>query len=95
MKKLLAYSSVSQIGYILLALSLNSNAGLFAEVLHMVNHSIIKISLFMVASCKSDTDNLEGLKKKSIPFAFNIKPSSNWCTTYWRLREQMVYNESY
>lgn len=72
MKKLLAHSSVSQIGYILLALSLNSKAGLFAAVLHMVNHSIIKTSLFMVASCKSDTDNLEGLKKKSIPFAFTI-----------------------
>ncbi|MDN5248316.1 MAG: proton-conducting transporter membrane subunit [Wolbachia endosymbiont of Tyrophagus putrescentiae] len=52
-KKLLANSSVSQIGYIVLALSLNSKAGLFAAILHTINHSIIKTSLFMAASEKS------------------------------------------
>lgn len=52
-KKLLAHSSVSQIGYIMLSLSLNSKAGLFAAVLHIVNHSIIKTSLFMATGCIS------------------------------------------
>lgn len=68
-KKLLAHSSVSQIGYIMLALSLNSKA---AALFHMVNHSIIKTSLFMAASCTSDTENSEGSKNKFISFAFII-----------------------
>ncbi|NSM56238.1 cation:proton antiporter [Wolbachia endosymbiont of Atemnus politus] len=73
MKRLFAHSSVSQIGYIILMLSLNSKAGLFAAVLHIVNHSMIKMSLFMAAGCISykfdsaKVENLSGLRK-SMPY---------------------------
>ncbi|WP_341808816.1 proton-conducting transporter membrane subunit [Wolbachia endosymbiont (group E) of Neria commutata] len=71
-KRLLANSSISQIGYIILGLSLNSKAGIFAAILHIINHSIIKTSLFMSAGCiaykfgTTKIENLSGLKKSML-----------------------------
>jgi multicomponent Na+:H+ antiporter subunit D len=47
LKRMLGYSSVAQIGYILLAVSLASSAGLTAAMLHLFNHALIKGALFM------------------------------------------------
>ena len=47
LKKLLAYSSLAQIGYMLLGLSLMSEKGLAASLVHMVNHGFTKAALFM------------------------------------------------
>jgi multicomponent Na+:H+ antiporter subunit D len=46
-KRMLAYSSVAQIGYILLAIGLASQSGFTAALLHMFNHALIKGTLFM------------------------------------------------
>lgn len=46
-KRMLAYSSIAQIGYILLAIGLASHAGFTAALLHMCNHALIKGTLFM------------------------------------------------
>ncbi len=46
-KRLLAYSSVAQIGYILLGASLVSTAGLSASLLFMFNHALAKGALFL------------------------------------------------
>ena len=46
-KRMLAYSSIAQIGYILLAIGLASNAGFTAALLHIFNHALIKGTLFM------------------------------------------------
>jgi len=46
-KRLLAYSSVAQIGYMILGISLASVTGLTAGLLHLFNHAIIKAALFM------------------------------------------------
>ena len=50
-KRLLAYSSVAQIGYMLLGVSMASEGGLTAGIVHMFNHALIKGGLFMVAGC--------------------------------------------
>jgi multicomponent Na+:H+ antiporter subunit D len=47
LKRLLGYSSVAQLGYILLGISLASSAGLTAAMLHLFNHALIKGALFM------------------------------------------------
>lgn len=47
-KRLFAYSSVAQIGYILLGASLVSVAGLTASVVHIFNHALAKGTLFLV-----------------------------------------------
>jgi multicomponent Na+:H+ antiporter subunit D len=46
-KRLLAYSSVAQIGYMTLGISLVSVTGLTAGLLHLFNHAIMKAALFM------------------------------------------------
>ncbi len=46
-KRMLAYSSVAQVGYILLGISLLTETGLTAAILHMFNHGITKALLFM------------------------------------------------
>lgn len=46
-KKLFAYSSVAQVGYMMIGISLASAAGVTAALLHLFNHAIIKTALFM------------------------------------------------
>jgi multicomponent Na+:H+ antiporter subunit D len=47
LKRLLAYSSVAQLGYMLLGISLATEAGLAAGLIHVFNHAIIKVALFL------------------------------------------------
>jgi multicomponent Na+:H+ antiporter subunit D len=73
LKKLLAYSSLAQIGYMLLGLSLLSIKGLSASLVHMVNHGFTKATLFMalgafmIQTKNSYLGSLRGLGK-SMPF---------------------------
>ena len=41
-KRMLAYSSVAQIGYMMLGLSFDSVTGLTAGILHLFNHALMK-----------------------------------------------------
>lgn len=50
-KRMLAYSSVAQIGYIVLGLSFASETGLIAALVHLFNHAVIKASLFLTLGC--------------------------------------------
>lgn len=50
-KRLLAFSSIAQIGYMLLGIGLATEAGLAAGISHMFNHALIKGGLFMVMGC--------------------------------------------
>ena len=49
LKKRLAYSTVSQVSYILLGLALLDAQGLTGALTHIVFHSVIKNALFMIA----------------------------------------------
>lgn len=49
LKRLLAWSSIAQLGYIVLGVALASAAGLTAAILHIVNHAVIKGAAFMAA----------------------------------------------
>ena len=51
LKRMLGYSSVAQIGYILLGVSLLSVTGLTGAIVHMFNHALIKGALFMAVAC--------------------------------------------
>jgi len=50
-KRLLAYSSVAQVGYIILGISFATTLGLTAAVLHLFNHAVTKAALFMAVGC--------------------------------------------
>jgi multicomponent Na+:H+ antiporter subunit D len=70
LKRMLAYSSVAQMGYILLASSLVSTAGLTAAIVHVFNHALMKSALFMAVGClvwrfgSSNLNDLAGTAKK-------------------------------
>ncbi len=69
-KRMLAYSSISQIGYILLGVGLVNVIGMQGGLLHILNHSLMKCALFLVAGAifyKTGIRNLhqfQGLGKK-------------------------------
>lgn len=50
LKRMLAYSSVAQVGYIGLGISMASPLGLIGAILHVLNHAFMKACLFLVAA---------------------------------------------
>jgi multicomponent Na+:H+ antiporter subunit D len=48
LKRLFAYSSVGQVGYIVLGLSFDSATGLTASIVHLVNHGLTKGAAFLL-----------------------------------------------
>ena len=77
-KRLLAYSSVAQIGYMTLGLSLHSQAGAAAGIVHLFNHALLKGSLFLVAGCivvrlgSTAIADMQGLGKRMPLTAFAL-----------------------
>jgi multicomponent Na+:H+ antiporter subunit D len=51
MKRMFAYSSVAQIGYIVIGLSFASQIGVAASIIHLFNHAIVKCAIFMGLGC--------------------------------------------
>jgi multicomponent Na+:H+ antiporter subunit D len=70
MKRMLAYSSVSQIGYIVLGLAAGTKLGLAGAVFHLFNHAIFKTLLFVNAAAVEeqagtrDMDQLGGISSR-------------------------------
>ncbi len=50
-KRMFAYSSVAQIGYITLGISLANQSGLTGGIVHMFNHAVAKGAIFMLLGC--------------------------------------------
>ncbi|MGH6952886.1 MAG: monovalent cation/H+ antiporter subunit D family protein [Alphaproteobacteria bacterium] len=50
-KRMLAYSSVAQVGYMTLGISFASAAGLAATLIHLFNHALIKGAAFLALGC--------------------------------------------
>lgn len=51
LRRMLAYSSVAQLGYIVTGIALANQAGLTAGIVHIVNHALVKSALFMAVGC--------------------------------------------
>ena len=75
-KRLLAHSSVAQIGYITLAFAIGTKASVAAGFIHMFNHAIIKGGLFIAITSigfyikkRVTINNLSGLGKE-MPITF-------------------------
>ncbi len=62
LKRMLAYSSISQVGYIALGVGLASPYGMIGAVLHTLNHAVMKACLFLV-----NTNILERFRHTHIP----------------------------
>jgi len=51
LKRMLAHSSVGQLGYMLLGIGFFSHTGLSATIVHLLNHGITKAALFLGVGC--------------------------------------------
>ncbi len=75
LKARLAYSTVSQLSYIILGVALLTPAGIEGGLIHIVNHAFSKITLFFCAGAifvvtqKKDISEMEGLGK-TMPWTF-------------------------
>lgn len=50
-KRMLAYSSIAQVGYMVLGLSLTTKSGLAGGIAHLFNHAMTKSGLFLALAC--------------------------------------------
>jgi multicomponent Na+:H+ antiporter subunit D len=70
LKKRLAYSTISQLGYILLGIVLLNEDAFIGSLLHLINHAVIKIVLFfcvgaiMYTTGKTDISQIRGIGKQ-------------------------------
>ena len=75
LKARLAYSTVSQLSYVILGVALLTPAGIEGGLVHIVNHAFAKITLFFcagaifVASHKKNISEMQGLGRV-MPFTF-------------------------
>jgi len=72
-KMMLAYSSVSQMGYIVLGIALLNETALAGGIIHILNHALMKGALFMVVGIiiyRTGVEEISGLRGlgHSMPF---------------------------
>ena len=69
-KRMLAYSSLAQIGYMVLGMSFATLTGLTGGIIHLFNHALMKGALFMAMGCVvfrlqvASLDTIEGLGRR-------------------------------
>jgi multicomponent Na+:H+ antiporter subunit D len=100
LKARLAYSTISQLSYIVLGVVLLSPAGITGGILHITNHAFAKITLFFcagsiyVASHKTNISEMDGIGRKMpftmVAFAIGVLgmlgvPPSGGFITKWYL----------
>lgn len=70
LKKRLAYSTISQLGYVLLGIVLLNEDAFVGSLLHLINHAVIKIVLFfcvgaiMYTTHKTEISQIRGIGKQ-------------------------------
>ena len=75
-KRMLAYSTISQIGYIIFAFAIGTPLAILGGVFHLFNHACAKSLLFLnagsieYATCRRELDKLGALNSK-LPFTSN------------------------
>lgn len=78
LKRLLAYSSIANMGYILAGLSLGTELGLTGSILHIFNHSLMKGLAFLCAGAfiysteTRDLNELKGIGRRMPVSAFTL-----------------------
>ena len=86
LKRRYAYSTISNISYIILAACMMNETGIYAAILHLLFHSFAKISIFFTAGVlmhQADItyiDQIDGLGKK-MPITFTLYTLSSLSLT--------------
>lgn len=74
-KRILAFSSVSQMGYVVMGLALGTPLGVAAAAFHIINHALLKSALFMSAGMITWRTGIHDLNEggglaRQMPFTF-------------------------
>jgi len=108
-KRILAYSTIAQVGYIVLGLSLNTTLGVAGGLLQLVNHAIFKALLFFVVGAimyRTGTKNLSELggliKKMPVSFVAMLLgiialagiPPLNGFASKWMIYQALIEKKS-
>jgi len=78
LKRLFAFSSVAQVGYIMLGIAISNESGLTASLLHIFNHGLTKGATFLLLGVvaytigSTDLDRLRGLGRLMPLTAFGL-----------------------
>lgn len=70
LKRMLAYSSIAQIGYMVLGISFANVNGLLSSIVHLFNHAMIKGGMFLALGCifyrlaSVNLDDLSGIGRR-------------------------------
>ena len=70
LKSLLAYSSIAQIGYMVVGLAIANSTALTGSIVHLFNHALMKSGLFLAVACmvrrlgSSQLDDLRGIGRR-------------------------------
>ncbi len=77
LKRMLAYSSVGQIGYMILGAVLANKVAMTGGIIHILNHALMKGALFMVVGCivyKTGIEDISGLRGmgRKMPFTMGV-----------------------
>jgi len=65
LKRMLAYSSISQVGYIVIGLGTGTALGVFGAVFHLFNHTIFKSLLFVNSAAVETQTGTRNMEKMS------------------------------
>jgi formate hydrogenlyase subunit 3/multisubunit Na+/H+ antiporter MnhD subunit len=83
LKRRLAFSTISQLSYIILGAALITENSLTGSILHIGNHAYMKITLFFTAGAiyvKTHVQNvseMDGIGRQ-MPFTMGALPSGRW-----------------
>jgi multicomponent Na+:H+ antiporter subunit D len=80
LKRLLAYSSVAQVGYVVLGASLMTATGLTAGIVQMFNHALAKGTMFLAVACLAT--RVPSLRLENLAGIGRLMP---WSTTAFML----------
>jgi multicomponent Na+:H+ antiporter subunit D len=70
LKRMLAYSSIAQIGYMALGIGLANLDGMVGGIVHLFNHAVMKATLFLALACvfyrtgAVDLESIRGLGRR-------------------------------
>ena len=106
-KRLLAWSSIAQVGYIILGISVGTNLGFVGGVFHFFNHALFKALLFLTVGAVEyrtgtrDLNSLGGLIKR-MPITFTVAligacgligvPLANGFVSKWLIYKTLILN---
>ena len=87
-RRMIAYSSVAQIGYIYMGIGIGTKTGMLAAIFHIISHAASKSMLFIAArglsEVSDDSKLFEDLRRSGLPQCGSRCGICRWCVVNGR-----------